>query len=118
MVWSVGATCDKDGHDKFDAYFRELVSGKSEKFGPVPEAVGKVDCPMPPEGLIYDYLFEVAPPISAPRSSNCIHCCSSPFQHKGRGKWTGWLELIKDKSADPHAKRLSDIIVPTMDTAR
>ncbi len=49
---------------------------------------------------------------------NGIHWLTLSFQQKGRGKWTSWLELIKDKSVDPHAKRLSDIIVPTMDTAR
>ena len=43
----------------------------------------------------------------------CNYC-----QAKGRGKWTHWLELVKDKTIDPNIKKLSDIIVPTLDTAR
>ena len=95
MIWSVGATSDKDGHTKFDEFFRELMSGKNEEHE-IPTIVGKIECPVPPEGLIYDYLFE----------------------QKGRGKWTPWLDLIKDKGIDPNIKRLSEIIVPTMETAR
>ena len=91
----MGATCDKDGHDKFNEFFHELTSGKSEDH-PIPVSIGKIECPIPPEGLVYDYLFE----------------------QKGRGKWTLWLDLIKDKGIDPSVKRLSEIIVPTMDTAR
>ena len=72
------------------------MSGKSEDAPEIPQLIGKVECPIPPEGLVYDYLYEF----------------------KGRGKWTPWLELIKDKTVDPNIKRLSDIIVPTMDTVR
>lgn len=45
--------------------------------------------------------------------------CLSPLpQQKARGKWTPWLDTVKDKGIDPHISKLSDIIVPTMDTAR
>ena len=37
---------------------------------------------------------------------------------KGRGKWTVWLDAVKNQAIDPQIKKLSDIIVPTMDTAR
>ena len=96
LIWSIGATCDKDSHVKFDDFLRTRTSGKSEDAPEIPPLVGKVECPVPPEGLVYDYLFEF----------------------KGRGKWTPWLDLIKDKAVDPSINRLSDIIVPTMDTAR
>ena len=49
---------DKNGRDKFDELFRELMSGKHEEHS-IPSEVGKIDCPIPPEGLIYEYLFEV-----------------------------------------------------------
>ena len=39
-------------------------------------------------------------------------------QPKGRGKWIPWLDTIRDKGVNPNIKRLSDIIVPTLDTAR
>lgn len=61
-----------------------------------PSAVGKIETPLPPEGSVYDYLFEA----------------------KGRGKWTPWLDFIKDKSINPNIKQLSEIIVPTLDTVR
>ena len=54
----MGATCDKDGHEKFDAFFRDLVSGKMEDHE-MPAMVGKIECPIPPEGLVYDHLFDV-----------------------------------------------------------
>ena len=95
MVWTVGATCDLNGREKFNEFFRDLVGGKLEDHE-FPPAINKIDCPIPPEGLVYDYLFE----------------------RKGRGKWTPWLDLIKDKGIDPNIQKLSDIIVPTLDTAR
>ena len=95
VVWSIGATCDANGHDKFSNFFSELSSGKIEGHE-MPSAVGKIECPLPVEGKVYDYLFE----------------------QKGRGKWIPWLDLIKDKSIDPNIKHLSEIIVPTLDTAR
>jgi len=50
---------DKNGRDKFDELFRELISGKNEEY-PIPSEVGKIECPVPPEGQIYEYLFEVS----------------------------------------------------------
>ena len=91
----MGATCDISGREKFDSFLRQLLVGGAEE-GPPPAAVGKLECPFPPEGLVYDYLFE----------------------QKGRGKWVPWLDTIKEQSIDPAIKKLSDIIVPTMDTAR
>ena len=90
VVWTLGATGDKASWEKFDAFFRELTGG------PIPDNIGKIECPMPPEGTVYDYLFEP----------------------KGRGKWTLWLDTIKNTGIDPSIKKLSDIIVPTMDTVR
>ena len=95
VIWSIGATCDKKGHDIFNEYFCELVSGKMEGHE-MPSALGgKIDCPLP-DGYVYDFFFE----------------------HKGRGKWSPWLDLIKDRNIKPGVKQLSEIIVPTVDTAR
>jgi len=47
-----------------------------------------------------------------------VHEQLQQLQQKGRGKWVPWLDLIRDKTIDPHIKKLSDIIVPTLDTAR
>lgn len=58
MVWSVGACVDTDSRVKFDAFFKDLMAGKIEEH-PIPSLVGKIEAPIPNEGLIYDYLFEV-----------------------------------------------------------
>ena len=50
----MGASSNENGHTKFDSFVRELMTGKDP-----PSAVGKIECPIPPEGLVYDYLFEV-----------------------------------------------------------
>ena len=93
VIWSLGATGDALSQEKFDIFFKNLVGGKDE---PIPAVIGKIDCPIPPEGTVYDYMFEA----------------------KGRGKWTPWLDIVKDQSIDPNIKKLSDIIVPTIYTAR
>lgn len=95
IIWSLGATGDISSQQKFDTFFKDFIGGKNEEH-PIPAAVGKIDCPIPPEGTIYDYMFEA----------------------KGRGKWTPWLDIVKDQSIDPNIKKLSDIIVPTVYTAR
>ena len=58
LIWSIGATGDKPSLEKCDTFIRDLLGGKMEDH-PIPADVGKIDCPLPPEGTIYDYLFEV-----------------------------------------------------------
>ena len=59
ITWSIGAGVDVDGRQKFDTYFRDLLSGKFEEY-PVPKAMGKIEAPIPPDHLIYDYMYEVS----------------------------------------------------------
>ena len=58
LVWSVGACVDTDSRVKFDAFFKDLMAGKNEEHA-IPSLVGKIEAPIPNEGLVYDYLFEV-----------------------------------------------------------
>ena len=58
MVWSAGACVDTDSRVKFDAFFKDLMAGKNEEH-PMPSIVGKIEAPIPADGLVYDYLFEV-----------------------------------------------------------
>lgn len=58
MVWSIGATTEADGREKFDVFFRDLVGGKKEAH-PVPDAVGKLEVPLPADSLVFDFMFEV-----------------------------------------------------------
>ncbi|XP_077865268.1 dynein axonemal heavy chain 12 [Saccoglossus kowalevskii] len=95
-VWSIGASVDSDGQVKFDAQLREMLTGKSENFPPIPNEVGKIDVPIPPEGLVYEYMYEF----------------------KARGRWVHWNETIRNKEIGGPGMKPQDIIVPTMDTAR
>ncbi|XP_052285538.1 dynein axonemal heavy chain 12-like isoform X2 [Dreissena polymorpha] len=93
IPWSIGAVVDVDGRHKFDAFFKELLSGKFEKH-PIPKLINKFDVPIPPEHSVYDIFFE----------------------QKGRGNWKHWNELLK--GVEPKSKKIREMLVPTMDTAR
>ncbi|CAH1783738.1 unnamed protein product, partial [Owenia fusiformis] len=94
LMWSLGGTIDPDGRKKFDTFFREILTGKSEET-PVPKSIGKIDVPFPNDGLVYDYNYEM----------------------KARGAWIHWNDTIKNLRV-PQDKKIRDILVPTMDTAR
>lgn len=57
-IWSIGGTCDGDSRIIFDNFLRETLSGKYET-NPVPENLGKWECPLEEKGLVYDYVYEV-----------------------------------------------------------
>ncbi|CAB3982986.1 dynein heavy chain 12, axonemal-like, partial [Paramuricea clavata] len=95
LVWSIGASVDTDSRPKFDSFLRELLTGKDEKH-PIPTSIGKVDNAFPTDGLVYDFLFEA----------------------KGRGNWIHWTKTIKSSNLGGKGTKISEIIVPTMDTAR
>uniref|UniRef100_A0A669P469 Dynein axonemal heavy chain 12 n=1 Tax=Phasianus colchicus TaxID=9054 RepID=A0A669P469_PHACC len=57
-VWSIGGTCDSDSRIIFDTFLRETLAGKSET-NPVPQVVGKWECPFEEKGLVYDYVYEL-----------------------------------------------------------
>ena len=69
VIWSICATGDKPSQDKFDAFFRDLSGGKKDE---IPQAVGKIECPIPSEGTIYDYMFEVL-------HEDILYCIMLPF---------------------------------------
>ncbi|KAK6177269.1 hypothetical protein SNE40_015399 [Patella caerulea] len=93
IPWTIGAGVDNDGRIKFDSFFREILSGKMEEY-PIPKSVNKLEIPYPAEHHVYDYMFE----------------------QKGRGTWKHWNELIK--GVEIKSKKIREMLVPTMDTAR
>ncbi|XP_065670290.1 dynein axonemal heavy chain 12 isoform X3 [Hydra vulgaris] len=93
VVWSIGATCDTVGRIKFDTFFKDLINGKNEQH-PIPTDIGRIEKPFPSEYSVYDYMFE----------------------RKGHGNWVLWTKTIANSELS--GKKISDIIVPTMDTAR
>uniref|UniRef100_A0A2K6CWG4 Dynein axonemal heavy chain 12 n=1 Tax=Macaca nemestrina TaxID=9545 RepID=A0A2K6CWG4_MACNE len=95
LIWSIGGSCDTDGRRVFDAFIRLIILGKDEE-NPVPDSVGKWECPFDEKGLVYDYMYEL----------------------KNKGRWVHWNELIKNTNLGDKQIKIQDIIVPTMDTIR
>ncbi|XP_061667239.1 dynein axonemal heavy chain 12-like [Syngnathoides biaculeatus] len=95
LVWSVGGSCDSKSREKFSEFIRDTVSGKTEDH-PVPDIVGKWECPVDEKGLVYDYFYEF----------------------KGKGKWIHWNDAIKSVSLGDKSTKVQDIIVPTIDSVR
>ena len=59
LVWSIAGVIDVDGRTKFDAFYRELLAGKNEDH-PAPKVIGKIEIPIPENGFVYDFCFEVS----------------------------------------------------------
>ena len=91
----MGATSDTDSREKFDFYVRDLLAGKLGEH-PIPEIVGKIEIPLPADGSVFDVMFDM----------------------HGRGRWVPWLDLIQNDKVGMKNKKLSELIIPTIDTAR
>ncbi|CAL8305136.1 unnamed protein product [Lota lota] len=97
VVWSVGGTINGDSRKKFDAYYRLLISGvESEHPRPKNVQLSKSNL-FPERGSVYDYYFH----------------------KKGPGQWNMWTDSVsKEDSIIPAGANVSDLIIPTMETAR
>ncbi|XP_069101059.1 dynein axonemal heavy chain 12-like isoform X1 [Argopecten irradians] len=93
IPWSIAACVDVDGRDKFDNFYKDIVGGKMDNH-PVPKAIGKLDVPLPSEQSVYNVFFE----------------------QKARGLWKPWTDL--NKGVDLGNKKIREMLVPTIDTAR
>lgn len=58
LIWSLGGSSDSDSRIRFDEFLRNILLGQNEQ-NPMPSEVGKIECPLPPDGLVYDYVYEV-----------------------------------------------------------
>ncbi|XP_076154944.1 dynein axonemal heavy chain 3 [Alosa pseudoharengus] len=97
LVWTVGGTINGDSRKKFDGFFRNLISG-TDPDHPRPKSVKLTKANIFPErGTVYDYYF-----------------------HKqGPGQWNTWTDSItKEESTIAPNANVSDLIIPTMETAR
>uniref|UniRef100_A0A8D2NCT6 Dynein axonemal heavy chain 12 n=1 Tax=Zonotrichia albicollis TaxID=44394 RepID=A0A8D2NCT6_ZONAL len=95
IIWSIGGICDGDSRMIFDNFLRETLSEESET-NPIPENLGKWECPLEEKGLVYDYVYQL----------------------KGKVGWAHWNEFIEKISYSDKNVNIQDIIVPTMDTVR
>jgi dynein heavy chain len=94
LVWSAGSTLDTASREQFDEFVRSLLKGE-DKENPPPRKIDAKVVP-PTSGLLYDYVF----------------------QKQGKGKWVSWKETLDKAWTIPPTAQYSQIIVPTMDTAR
>ncbi|XP_046888652.1 dynein axonemal heavy chain 3 [Hypomesus transpacificus] len=96
-VWSLGGTINGDSRKRFDAFYRNLIMGMDEEH-PRPKTIKLSKSNLFPErGTVYDYYF-----------------------HKqGLGQWNAWTDSItKEESIISASANVSDLIIPTMETAR
>ncbi|KAG8348375.1 dynein heavy chain [Trypanosoma vivax] len=89
LVWSIGATCDEAGREKFDEMLRQLAVQH-----------GHVEA-LPTEGSLYDYCFVYTP---------------VPDDEE-EPRWVHWNELCESCDIGRTTK-YDDVLVPTIDNTR
>ncbi|XP_012645608.2 dynein axonemal heavy chain 3 [Microcebus murinus] len=97
LVWTVAGTINSDSRKKFDLFFRNLIMGMDDR-NPRPKSVKLTKNNIFPErGSIYDFYFV----------------------KQGSGHWDTWTEYItKEEENIPAGAKVSELIIPTMETAR
>nr|XP_006820578.1 PREDICTED: dynein heavy chain 3, axonemal-like [Saccoglossus kowalevskii] len=99
LVWTIGGTVDGNGRIKFDQYFRTLISGTVQEH-PKPKSIKITKSNSFPErGTVYDFYF---------------------YKHAS-GQWADWIDYIErgvGKLEIPAKAKVSDLIIPTNETAR
>ncbi|MEJ1273900.1 hypothetical protein NN561_004775 [Cricetulus griseus] len=97
LVWTVAGTINAESRKKFDVFFRTLIMGMDD-YHPRPKSVKLTkNNTFPERGSIYDFYF----------------------LKQGGGHWNAWTEYItKEEETIPANAKVSDLIIPTMETAR
>ena len=58
VPWTFAAVSDSDSREKFDRYYRDIVTDKNEDFR-IPASIGKLEGLFPDVGRVMDFCFEV-----------------------------------------------------------
>ncbi|NXN55853.1 DYH3 protein, partial [Rynchops niger] len=97
LVWTVGGIVDADSRKKFDLFYRNLLMGMNDE-NPRPKSVTLTRNNIFPEkGSVYDFYF---------------------YKH-GSKQWNVWTEYItKEEQVISPGAKVSELIIPTMETAR
>ncbi|XP_066239555.1 dynein axonemal heavy chain 3 [Saccopteryx leptura] len=97
LVWTVAGTINADSRKKFDLFFRNLIMGMDDNH-PRPKSVKLTkNNTFPERGSIYDFYF----------------------LKQGSGHWSPWTDYItREEETIPVNAKVSELIVPTMETAR
>uniref|UniRef100_A0A8C3EWU4 Dynein axonemal heavy chain 3 n=1 Tax=Corvus moneduloides TaxID=1196302 RepID=A0A8C3EWU4_CORMO len=97
LVWTIGGIIDADSRRKFDSFFRNLLNGMNEE-NPRPKNVKlNKNNIFPEKGSVYDFYFH----------------------KRGHGQWHMWTDCItKEEQVIAPGAKVSELIIPTMETAR
>ncbi|NXU08026.1 DYH3 protein, partial [Pardalotus punctatus] len=97
LVWTIGGIMDADSRRKFDSFYRSLLMGMSDE-NPRPKSVKLNQNHIFPEGgSVYDFCFNKS----------------------GHGQWNRWTDYItKEEQVIAPTTKVSELIIPTMETAR
>lgn len=93
-TWAIGGVLALQDRQKFDSKIRDILMGRSPS-DPLPAILNnKFDAVPPAEGLVFDFVFDF----------------------KARGQWKHWNDVVKN--SDIPEKLTSNMVIPTVDTAR
>ncbi|KAF8071068.1 Dnah1 [Scenedesmus sp. PABB004] len=95
VVWSLGASCDRAGRERFDAWLRECAAGLAAREGGGGDAVLPDGALMPPgDASVYEWAYD--------REAHA---------------WVPWMDTVPEFRCDPD-RPFASIVVPTADTVR
>ncbi|XP_055888364.1 dynein axonemal heavy chain 1-like isoform X4 [Biomphalaria glabrata] len=97
LIWSLGASCDNDGRDKFDLWIRQKIDEHN------------LAVKFPDTGLVYDYKLDDAGILT-----------QAEEEEEGSERvirWLNWQHGHQPYQV-PSEIKYSDIMVPTIDTCR
>ncbi|KAF4087720.1 hypothetical protein AMELA_G00073630 [Ameiurus melas] len=103
MVWTVGGTINGDSRKRFDVFYRNLLTGTMDKY-PRPKSVKLTKNNVFPERA---------------RNNDCATCVSIRVKATVMNMMdTVDLGFLSDQILNNHVSQVSDLIIPTMETAR
>ncbi|XP_032303513.1 dynein heavy chain 3, axonemal isoform X3 [Coturnix japonica] len=94
LVWTIGGTIDADSRKKFDVFYRNLLLGTEGRPKNVKITRNNI---FPEKGTVYDFYFH----------------------KRGSGQWSLWTDSItQEEQVIPAGAKVSELIIPTVETAR
>jgi dynein heavy chain len=95
-VWSLGGTLMLESREKFDTFFRALLSGMNKEFPRCKSFNLTKNQLFPERGSVFDFICD-----------------------KKDGKWVVWMDIVdRELLKIPQNAKINDLIIPTDDTAR
>lgn len=113
LVWSLGGALVGDSRTKFDAFYRTLISGTDQKH-PRPKSIKMAKVHLIPICVyLCDYHICLQNHLFPERDTVFDY-----FFQKTGGIWALWDDLLDRNATIPAGAKVSELIIPTVDTAR